>query len=198
MHQTKKYQVEINHAKCVDDLQYTAFEWTQSDLKLLHRPNIQPAFLSASVGLRIMPNDERYNRKRLINSEQYFKDRSKLSVKKGEFCLFEHYDKDPLFINNFGMATQITQFVYHQGVKASQALLDTLPHLGPYGNQILRKPQGHIPLIAQINQNSVPDQAPLRGLTIAENKLYKAPVFYTKLQSESNLFFCSMQRGKGP
>ena len=85
MHQTKKYQVEINHAKCVDDLQYTAFEWTQSDLKLLHRPNIQPAFLSASVGLRIMPNDERYNRKRLINSEQYFKDRSKLSVKKGEF-----------------------------------------------------------------------------------------------------------------
>ena len=46
------------------------------------------------------------------------------------------------------MATQLNQFVYHQGTKPSQALLDSLPHLGPYGNQILRKPQGQIPLIA--------------------------------------------------
>ena len=69
--------------------------------------------------MRMLPHSEKYKRKRMINSETYFKDKSKLSIKKGEFCLFEHFDKDPLFLNNFGMAIQLNQFIYHQGTKAS-------------------------------------------------------------------------------
>lgn len=61
----------------------------------------------------MLVNDEKHTRKRLVNSELYFKDKSKLSVKKGEFCLFEHFDREPLFISNFGMATQLNQFIYH-------------------------------------------------------------------------------------
>lgn len=57
---------------------------------------------------------------RHFNTDQYFKEKGKLSIKKGEFCLFEHYDCDPLFINNFGMATQLNQFIYTQSNKASE------------------------------------------------------------------------------
>ena len=71
----------------------------------------------------MLPCDDKHNRKRLINSEQYFKDKGKLSVKKGEFSLFEHFDRDPLFLSNFGMASQLNQFIYTQSNKASEVLL---------------------------------------------------------------------------
>ena len=31
---------------------------------------------------------------------------------KGKFCLFEHIDQNPLFVNNFGMASRIKRFFY--------------------------------------------------------------------------------------
>jgi transcription initiation factor TFIID subunit 1 len=47
-----------------------------------------------------------------LNPQDYFKDRFKLSVQKGKFCLFEHIDQHPLFVNNFGMASRLKRFYY--------------------------------------------------------------------------------------
>ena len=40
-----------------------------------------------------------------MNAYEIFKDRFKLSLVDGKFCLFEHIDEEPLYINNFGMAS---------------------------------------------------------------------------------------------
>lgn len=46
------------------------------------------------------------NKKRgIINADEYFNDRVKLSLKDGRFAIFEHIDEDPIYVNNFGMVS---------------------------------------------------------------------------------------------
>jgi hypothetical protein len=47
----------------------------------------------------------------VLAPEVYFKSAPKLSLKRGEFMLFEHIDETPLFVNNFGMATKLKRYV---------------------------------------------------------------------------------------
>lgn len=57
--------------------------------------------------------EKRHKKIGIINAHEYFKDRFKLSLRDGRFCLFEHIDKSPLFINNFGMASKLKRYVYN-------------------------------------------------------------------------------------
>ena len=51
-------------------------------------------------------------KKGFINANEYFNDKVKLSLKDGKFCLFEHIDENPIYINNFGMVSHLTRYVY--------------------------------------------------------------------------------------
>lgn len=81
---------------------------------------------------------EKRGKKIGINAHEYFKDRFKLSLKDGRFCIFEHIDKRPLFVNNFGMASKLKRFVYSDEVLSQMAFTKKpenagLKHMGPYG-----------------------------------------------------------------
>ena len=55
------------------------------------------------------------NKKRgIINADEFFDDRVKLSLKDGRFAIFEHIDEDPIYVNNFGMVSQLKRFVYSE------------------------------------------------------------------------------------
>ena len=47
-----------------------------------------------------------------LDAHLYFKHRIKLSLNKGKFCIFEHIDQNPLFVNNFGMASRLRRYFY--------------------------------------------------------------------------------------
>ena len=47
-----------------------------------------------------------------LNPHEYFKTRFKLMLNKGKFCIFEHIDQHPLFVNNFGMASRLKRYYY--------------------------------------------------------------------------------------
>jgi transcription initiation factor TFIID subunit 1 len=70
------------------------------------------------MNLRVMTNEyiEKRSKKIGINAHEFFKDRFKLSLKDGKFCIFEHVDQRPLFINNFGMASKLKRYVYSDEV----------------------------------------------------------------------------------
>lgn len=70
--------------------------------------------LYPKVNIKVLTNEqiEKRSKKIGINAHEYFKDRFKLSLKDGRFCLFEHVDQRPLFINNFGMASKLKRYVY--------------------------------------------------------------------------------------
>ena len=68
-----------------------------------------------NVNMNVVNKDQverRINKTGIINAHEYFKDRYKLSLRDGKFCLFEYVDQNPLFINNFGMATKMKRYVY--------------------------------------------------------------------------------------
>ena len=74
-------------------------------------------------------------------------------------------------------------------------LVEGCEHLGPFGSvQHLRPCTKTTPLMAQIALCG------LKGLTIADNKLYRAPIFYHNLKDKSlekdheppKFFFCSL------
>lgn len=74
----------------------------------------------------------------IINAHEYFKDRFKLSLRDGKFCLFEHIDQNPLFLNDFGMASKLKRYVYSDKVLPGSAFSRTREnqgtrHMGPYG-----------------------------------------------------------------
>ena len=130
-------------------------------------------------------------RKRLAKNIQYmnayeiFKDRYKLSITDGKYCLFEHIDENPIFISNFGMASKLKKFIYtaklfnqniqSQTSKLTETELKTYNIIGPYGIQILLAPGSKLPLLGQIDTND------LKGISVIDNKMYRASVFYEKL-----------------
>ncbi len=120
---TKSRANELNHAKCILKLTYTKFEWSDYELLNFHRPNIQEVFEReiqrskesiTMISTKVLSNEyiEENSKKIGINAHEYFKDRFKLSLKNGKFCLFEHVDQRPLFVNNFGMASKLKRYVY--------------------------------------------------------------------------------------
>ena len=82
-----------------------------------------------------------------MNPHDYFKDRLKLSTMKGNFCLFEHVDQHPLFINNFGMASRIKRYFYDDKQPSRKVFTQrsenkATRHMGPHGELVLKgKPQ---------------------------------------------------------
>jgi len=91
----------------------------------------------------LMPIDyetlKRRNKKQgVINADEYFKDRYKLSLKDGKFCIFEHIDKNPIFVNNFGMVSKLHRYIYNERKFPPDDFLSTsdkpkLRHIGPFG-----------------------------------------------------------------
>jgi hypothetical protein len=122
-----------------------------------------------------------------MNAYEIFKDRYKLSLVDGKFCLFEHIDENPLFVSNFGMASKLKKFLYsskllncnvtNSATKLSDVELKTYNMIGPYGIQIPLQPSQKLPLIGQIDQNES------KGLAVVDNKMFRAPVFYEKLKN---------------
>lgn len=87
------------------------------------------------------------NPKHLLNPHLYFKTKQKLSLKRGIFCLFEHFDEMPLFVNNFGMASKLKRYVLTKSDKEpTEKLFEDQPYVGPHGAMV-KRPQGMIPLI---------------------------------------------------
>ena len=89
----------------------------------------------------------------MINAHDYFKDRFKLSVKEGKFCLFEHIDENPIFLNNFGMVSRLHRYLYNdREIPNKEFKMSKNPnsnlrdihgnskiiHMGPYGVQRLQ------------------------------------------------------------
>ena len=123
-----------------------------------------------------------------MNAYEIFKDRYKLSLADGKFVLMEHVDENPLFLSNFGMASKIKKFLYTPKLlntninkEPSEIELKTYSVMGPYGFQILLQPGQKMPLVGQIDQNE------LKGLSVVDNKMFKAPVFYEKITNNLNL-----------
>jgi hypothetical protein len=122
-----------------------------------------------------------------MNAYEIFKDRYKLSLVDGKYCLFEHIDENPLFLNNLGMASKLKKFLYtprlfnsnvaNTATKLTDVELKSYNFTGPYGSQILLNSNQKLPLIGQIDLNE------LKGLSIIDNKMYRAPVFYEKLKN---------------
>ena len=59
-------------------------------------------------------------------------------------------------------------------------------HLGPHGEIIMKGAMEKLDILGQV------DKSRFKGLTMLENKLYNAPVFYHKMASTNNDFFCSV------
>ena len=62
----------------------------------------------------------------------------KLSLKDGKFCLFEHIDEDPIFVNNFGMVSKLERYVYSDQKLPKEEFFPSsqntrVRHMGPYG-----------------------------------------------------------------
>lgn len=122
-----------------------------------------------------------------MNAYEIFKDRHKLSLNDGKYALFEHIDEYPLFVSNFGMASKLKKFLYtpklfnvnvaNPNTKLNDVELKTYNVTGPYGSQILLQPNQKLPLVGQIDLNE------LKGMSVLDNKMYRAPVFYEKFKN---------------
>ena len=136
---------ELNHAKCIQDMSYYKLDWSKEDLDTFHRPNIQISFGGAGshLPMRVVSSKKDEQERMNLNPQNYFKKRSKLSVKKGKFCIFEHIDQHPLFINNFGMASRLKRYFYGakrplKKVFKTNAENKETRHIGPLGELILK------------------------------------------------------------
>ncbi len=168
---------ELNHAKCIKDLSFYKLNWEDEDLEQFHRPNIQMSLGHAKIlQLVVLPTKKDDFEKRL-NPHDYFKDRNKLSLAKGKFCIFEHVDQHPLFLNNFGMASRLKRYLYDDREPSKKVFQQrhenkSTRHMGPYGEIILKQPRERLDLLGQV------DTSVFKGLTVLENKMYNAPVFF--------------------
>ena len=105
---------ELNHAECIKDLSFFKLKWDEKDLETFHRPNIQTPFLTYAnqkMPLKVI-STKKEDKETRLNPHEYFKTRFKLMLNKGKFCLFEHIDQHPLFVNNFGMASRLKRYYY--------------------------------------------------------------------------------------
>jgi hypothetical protein len=107
------------------------------------------------VPVSVVSNDlveKRFKKIGIINAHEYFKDRFKLSLRDGKFCLFEHIDQNPLFINNFGMASKLKRYIYSDHPLPPSAFLKraenaSTRHMGCHGAQVLKQKGDKIPLL---------------------------------------------------
>jgi hypothetical protein len=88
----------------------------------------------------------------IITAHEHFKDRIRLSLKDGKYCIFEHIDQQPLFVNDFGMASKLKRYIYSDKFLQPSAFTrrsenEGLRHMGPHGVQILRKKGEKTPLL---------------------------------------------------
>lgn len=124
-----------------------------------------------------------------MNSYEIFKDRFKLSLVEGKIVLFEHLDEYPIFISNFGMASKLKKYIYsnklfnssasNPNIKFTDQEQKTKNIIGPFGVQILLQPNKN-PLLGHIDQND------LKGITVVDNNMYRAPTFYEKIMKTNN------------
>lgn len=127
-----------------------------------------------------------------LDAHLYFKTRLKLSLSKGKFCIFEHIDQHPLFVNNFGMASRLRRYFYGDQLPSNRDLVSwrgeniANRHIGPHGKLILKKQLEKLDLLGQV------DRSRYNGITLLENNMYNAPVFYHRMPSTSTDFFCSI------
>ena len=125
-----------------------------------------------------------------MNAYEIFKDRKKLSLIDGKFCLFEHLDEYPLLISNFGMASKMKKYLYstklfttnasNPNTKLTEAEAKTFNMIGPNGTQIILTPNQKLPLLGQIDQNEI------KGINVIDNNMYRAPVFYEKIKENNS------------
>lgn len=114
----------------------------------------------------------------IINAHESFKEGYKLSLKKGKYLLFEHIDENPLFINNFGMASKLTRYIYSDRFfplkyfQQQPAGMGQTSHIGYYGAQVLMSPENKLPLLGNVKEKDY------QGISLLENNMYKAPVFF--------------------
>ena len=123
-----------------------------------------------------------------MNAYEIFKDRFKLSLVEGKFILFENIDEYPIYLSNFGMASKLKKYIYsnklfnssslNPNVKLSESEIKTKNVIGPFGAQILLQPNKN-PLLGHIDQNE------LKGITVVDNNMFRAPAFYEKLNNSS-------------
>jgi len=138
---------------------------------------------------------KRKNKKRgIINADEYFKDRFKLSLKDGKFCIFEHIDENPIFVNNFGMVSQLHRYLHSDHQLPKEEFLpksknEKVKHIVPYGLQVLKPPNAKYKLLL----GNI-DQSQFQGIAVLSNKLYRAPLFYHKPKHTD--FFCSFFQDK--
>ena len=136
----------------------------------------------------------RKNKKKgIINADEYFKDRFKLSLKDGKFCIFEHVDENPIFVNNFGMVSKLHRYIYSNHLLPKEEFAPKsqnmkVKHIGPCGLQVLKPPNSKLPLLGNIDRNY------FQGISVLSNKLYRAPLFYHKPKHTD--FFCSFFENK--
>eukprot|EP01022_Parablepharisma_sp_SALTPOND_P020384 TRINITY_DN3702_c0_g2_i1.p1 TRINITY_DN3702_c0_g2~~TRINITY_DN3702_c0_g2_i1.p1 ORF type:complete len:1466 (-),score=230.12 TRINITY_DN3702_c0_g2_i1:3379-7776(-) len=203
MRVTKSKILKVMHSKVVFGLKYNKLKWESSDLENFHRPK-----LTDSTSLSFTKRGKEWHRHKLesdiwnirvfkegrqaedeakvakdinqeiINAHEFFKNRIKLSLKAGKFCLMEHVDENPFFINNFGMASKVIKYTY---VNTEQNAKSKTSHMGPYGIEIRLSPKDRIPLLGQL------DQSQYKGITIIENNMYRAPIFYHAVPTEEYL-----------
>lgn len=103
--------------------------------------SIDPKNIHVGLPVTVIDRDtiQRKNRKRAaINADEYFKDRIKLSLKDGKFCIFEHVDQNPIFVNNFGMVSKLDRYLYSDRAYQAKHFLPNqqnakIAHMGPYG-----------------------------------------------------------------
>jgi len=80
-----------------------------------------------------------------LNPHDHFNTRFRLSLRDGgKFCVFEHIDQHPLFVNNFGMASRLKRFYYGDREPHSKEFKQKTEnkgtrHMGPHGNLELKK-----------------------------------------------------------
>ena len=59
-------------------------------------------------------------------------------------------------------------------------------HIGPHGKFLIKGKLEKLDLLGQVDKDKY------KGLTMLENNMYNAPVFYHRIPSTNNDFFCSV------
>ena len=146
-------------------------------------------------------NTRKEDKEKRLDAHLYFKNRFKLSLTKGKFCIFEHIDQHPLFVNNFGMASRLRRYFYGNSLPSEKHLVSMRNenianrHIGPYG-KLLLKQQLESGIFEKLDLLGQVDKSRYNGITLLENNMYNAPVFYHRMPSTSNDFFCSIVKQK--
>ena len=164
---------DLAHSKCGTKLSYSIIHWKADNLRHYHRPPFDAAVIKIEQKklkiseITINPilvtcNDISEESGYIIRPEEKLNKMPKLCIKSGKFLLFEHIDQNPMFMNNFGMATKLKRYIYNTDL--SKPVKES--HVGPYGIDVQMKVhEDRIPLIGQV------DTEQYKGVSIIENNV---------------------------